>query len=111
MGYGLTTGTEALKKGPMLKITRVKNAKVVFRVSGRMDLENMAELKTVVSAEAKDQHMVLELSELTLVDEDAVRFLERCEADGIELRNCPDYVREWITMERGGKSQVKRSGI
>jgi anti-anti-sigma regulatory factor len=85
----------------MLKIIRAKNAKVLFGVSGRMNSENMAELKTLISAEARGQHIVLDLSELTLVDEDAVCFLASCEADGIELRNCPAYIREWITRERG----------
>jgi hypothetical protein len=61
----------------------------------------MAELKRLISAEAKGPHIVLNLSELTLVDEDAVRFLEDCEAKGIELKNCPAYIREWITRERG----------
>ena len=84
----------------MLKITRAKNATVVFRVSGRMDSENLSEFKTLVQAEAKEQKMAFDLSELTLVDEYAVLFLERCEARGIELKNCPDYVREWITRER-----------
>ena len=85
----------------MLKITRAKNVKVVFAVSGRLDSENMAELKTLISAETKGQHIVLDLNELTLVDEDAVRFLEGCEADGIVLKGCPAFVREWITRERG----------
>ncbi len=84
----------------MLKISRVENAKVVFAVSGRMDSENMAELKTLMSAEAKGQLIVLDLSELILVDRDAVRFLEDCEASGIELKNCPAYIREWIVAER-----------
>jgi anti-anti-sigma regulatory factor len=84
----------------MLKITRTKNAKVVFRVIGRMDSENMAEFKTLINAEAKEQHIVLDLRELILVDENAVRLLARCEADGIELRNCPAYIREWITRQR-----------
>ncbi len=84
----------------MLKITRAENAKVVFAVSGRMDSENMAELKTLMSAEAKGQLIVLDLSELILVDRDAVRFLEDCEASGIELKNCPAYIREWIVAER-----------
>jgi len=42
----------------------------------------------------------MNLVELTLVDQDAVRFLESCEADAIELRNCPTYIREWITRVR-----------
>lgn len=86
----------------MLKIIRAKNANAVFQVSGRLDSENMAELKTLLSSEANAQHIVLDLSELTLVDEDAVRFLMGCEADGIELKNCQAYVREWIKRERGG---------
>ena len=85
----------------MLKITRAKHAKVIFRVSGRLDSENLAELKTQINAEARGQHIVLDLSELTLVDDDSVRFLEGCEANGIELKNCLAYIREWITRERG----------
>jgi len=85
----------------MQKITREENGEVAFKVSGRVDSENMAELKTLISAEAKGQHIILDLSELTLVDGDAVRLLEGFEAKGIELKNCPAYVREWITRERG----------
>jgi len=44
----------------------------------------------------------LDLKDLTLVDREAVRFLERCETDSIKLKNCPAYIREWITRERGG---------
>ena len=75
---------------------------MVFTVSGRLDSENMDELKTLINGEAKGHHIALDLIELTLVDEDAVHFLERCEADGIVLKNCPAYVREWITRERRG---------
>jgi len=42
----------------------------------------------------------LDLRDLTLVDQDAVSFLKRCEADNITLKNCPAYIREWITRER-----------
>ena len=86
----------------MLRITRVKNATVVFRVSGRMNSENLSEFTTLVSAEASGQKVAFDLTELTLVDEEAVRFLASCETSGIELRNCPAYVREWITRERQG---------
>jgi hypothetical protein len=44
--------------------------------------------------------IALELGEVTLVDADAVRFLEAAEAAGTELRNCPLFVREWIRRER-----------
>jgi anti-anti-sigma regulatory factor len=84
----------------MLKIQRAANGHVVFTVSGRMDAENVAELKALFASEAKGRGIVLDLKDLTLVDRDAVRFLEHCEADSIELKNCPAYIREWITRER-----------
>jgi anti-anti-sigma regulatory factor len=85
----------------MLMITRAENGDVVFAVSGRMDAENLSELKSLFSSEANGRRITLDLKELTLVDQDAVRFLERCETGDIELKNCPAYIREWITRERG----------
>jgi hypothetical protein len=35
------------------------------------------------------------------VSREVVLFLEGCEARGIQLKNCPPYVREWIIRERG----------
>ena len=82
----------------MLKITRTMNGEVVFKLSGRMDAENVSELEELFSAEASGR-IVLDLEDLTLVDQDVVSFLRRCEADSIQLKNCPAYIREWITGE------------
>src|SRR5712692_858678 len=88
------------RKGQMLKITRAANAQVVIKLSGRMDAENIGELDTLVRKEADDRRIVLDLRDLTLVDQDAVNFLKRCEEDNITLKNCPAYIREWITIGR-----------
>jgi anti-anti-sigma regulatory factor len=87
----------------MLRIQRAANGEIVFKLIGRMDAENVAELKTMFEAEAKGRRVVLDLKDLLLVDRDAVKFLNRCEADSIGLKNCPAYIREWITRERQGK--------
>jgi anti-anti-sigma regulatory factor len=84
----------------MLKITRVANGEVVFTVSGRLDAENLDELKVLVNSEASGRRITLDLKELTLVDQDTVSFLVSCEAENIQLKNCPAYIREWITRER-----------
>jgi anti-anti-sigma regulatory factor len=86
----------------MLRIQRAANGDVVFTLSGRMDAENVAELETLLGTESKGRRIFLDLKDLTLVDRDAVSFLERCEADSIKLKNCPAYIREWITRERHG---------
>ena len=84
----------------MLKITRAANGEVVIKLSGRMGAENLGELEKLISAEAGGRRIVLDLKDLTLVDEDAVSFLRRCEADSLQLRNCPAYIRKWITGEQ-----------
>src|SRR5260370_39529290 len=95
-------------RGKGVKMTRAGNGGVVFTVSGRMDAENLRELKTLLSSEPNGRRITLDLKELTLVDQDAVRFLERCEIDNMQLKNCPAYIREWITRERGQRQRRTR---
>jgi anti-anti-sigma regulatory factor len=83
----------------MLKITRSLNGEAVFRLSGRMDAENLGDLEAPLNAESGDE-IILDLKNLTLVDLDVVRFLRHCETGSIELRNCPAYIREWLNGER-----------
>jgi hypothetical protein len=84
----------------MLRIQRSANGEVVFTVSGQMDEEAIVELETLVNSEATGRRIVLDLKDLTLANEDAIIFLGRCEANSITLKNCPAYVREWITAKR-----------
>jgi anti-anti-sigma regulatory factor len=84
----------------MLRITKTENGGVVFRLSGRIESENVAEVKALLSAETSGRHVLLDLSDLTLVDQDVVSFLRYSEANGIELKNCPAYVRKWMKQEK-----------
>ena len=71
---------------------------VVLRVSGRIDAEHVSELRSCISRHGSN--VVLDLDEVRLVDVATVRFLVRCEADGMQLRNCSRYIREWMGRER-----------
>ena len=93
-------GEKVAPRDGMLKINRAANREVVFALSGRMAAENVAELKTLFGAEAQGRPVILDLENITLVDRDVVKFLDRCEADNIRLKNCPAYIREWIARER-----------
>ena len=84
----------------MLRIQRSMDGEVVLTLSGRLHAENLGELKTQLQSEAEGRRVMLDLKDLTLVDRDAVKFLESCEADSIKLKNCPAYIREWIVRER-----------
>jgi hypothetical protein len=83
----------------MLRITRTANGEVVFKLSGRIETVDIAEVKALLSAETGGRHVLLDLIDLTLVNQEVVSFLRHSEADGIELKNCPAYVREWMKQE------------
>jgi hypothetical protein len=89
------------KARPMLKIRRAANGEVVLTLSGRMGSENISELQILFTSESGGRRIILDLKDLTLVDQESVSFLAHCEADGIRLRNCPAYIREWITRQPG----------
>lgn len=86
----------------MLRVERSSNGEVIFRLSGRMRGENLVQLEELLKSEEKGRRITLDLKDVTLVNEDAVRFLSHCELDGIALKNCPAYIREWITKQRRG---------
>ena len=89
----------------MLRIQRSANGEVVFTLSGQMDEESIAELETLINSEANGLRILLDLKDLTLVNEDAITFLERCESNSITLENCPPYIREWIKRQRRGRKE------
>ena len=93
----------------MLRITRKGNGEVVFRVSGELDAENVAEMETVLGAEKKGTRLALDLTDLRSVDGEAVRLLERWEAESIQLKNCTGYIREWIRRQRVERQSEKGS--
>jgi len=69
-----------------------------LRLSGRIQSDQIASIR--LEMEGNCTSKILDLSEVTLVDLGVVRFLISCEDDGIELVQCPAYVREWMLRER-----------
>jgi hypothetical protein len=82
---------------------------MTFSLSGRIQPEHVAGLRALL--EGEHRQVILDLKEVTLVCSEAVRFLGLCESSGIELRDCPAYVREWIPRERscGSDSDLLQS--
>jgi anti-anti-sigma regulatory factor len=87
----------------LLRIQREANGQVVLRISGRLDAEDLPEFKELIQSERSGRRVVLDLRELTLVDQEAVRFLEQCDSNGIELQHCAPYICEWMERQRDGK--------
>ena len=86
----------------MLKIQRTANGHVVFAVSGRLEADSLCELSALLALECSAREITLELTDLVLVDRDAVVFLRACAQKGIELKNCPQYIRTWMANDGEG---------
>ena len=63
-----------------------------------MEAEHVSKLKELFDRDYRK--IILDLRDLRLADRDAVRFLRSCEVDGMKLKNCPAYVREWMDREK-----------
>jgi hypothetical protein len=82
------------------RIDRVVSAEhlVVLFISGRITGEHVDMLRGVLEQELRG--FAIDLKHVLLVDREAVKLLALRETNGTELRNCPPYIREWVTRER-----------
>lgn len=81
----------------MLRIVRSESqGRTVFALIGRIEEVDVPELQRLLNGDLLLSKITLDLEELQLVDRHVVRFLAACEARGVQLKNCPTYVRQWI---------------
>jgi hypothetical protein len=78
-----------------LKIERIRSR---IRLSGEFRSEHLDQVKAEI--ELRESPAVLDLEELDLVDVEAVRFLNACEAKGISVLHCSPYISGWMLRER-----------
>jgi hypothetical protein len=81
--------------------TALRGKLTILRLIGQIRTSDLEELQGQV--DKNESPMQFDLDELTLVDVGVVRFLSQCENRGVELENCPLYIREWIKREREKK--------
>jgi len=85
----------------MFRVLRSTNGETVFSVCGRVGNEQIEELGIILRSEDGSRPLVLDLRDVTLVNNEAVEYFLRCESGGIALRNCPGFVREWMRRQQG----------
>ncbi len=92
----------------MLRIQRATDGGMtVLTVSGRLDAENINELRQSLDILPEGDPVALDLADLLLADREAIRFLGDREASGqIMLRHCPAYIRTLLerrSVRRGSE--------
>jgi len=73
---------------------------VTLRMSGHLEAAHLVEIQNALAEEGMNANVVLDLSEVTVIAQEAVRFLAHFEVNRIDLHKCPTYIREWIAQER-----------
>ena len=71
--------------------------KTTLMMSGRIRSNEVQEIKNQVGVNRGS--FIFDLREVTIVDLEVVRFLGCCEVNGVELVNCAQYIRDWISRE------------
>ena len=52
--------------------------------------------------------VTIDLKDVLIVDREAIRLLAVGESNGVELRNCPAYIREWVTRETADRNTSEK---
>jgi hypothetical protein len=103
-----TSGIIELERKPTMtcRIERVVIGEglVILRISGHI----AGRWIYFGTCSKRKRGQVLDLKDLLLVDREAVKLLALRESNGVELRNCSAYIREWITRERVDGSASER---
>jgi len=75
--------------------------RTTFVLSGRIESSDVQQLKSQIDRSGTD--VALDLRQVRIVDRESVRFLARCETEGIELLECPPFVRAWMQSEQNSR--------
>ena len=78
------------------KVVRLidRDSLVLLYISGHIQEVHINMIDDLLTKETDP--VALDLGEVTLVDREAVKFLATLDARGVELRNCPAFIREWM---------------
>ncbi len=92
----------------MFTMTAVRNQAggLTLALEGKVDAGAVAEIaRRIKDGRQHRGRVVLDLGEVTLMDRTAMRFVAGQLRSGVELRNCPVYIKDWISREAAHDAQ------
>ncbi len=73
---------------------------LTLALSGNVSADALPEIgRKIDDGRLVRKHVVLDLGEVTLLDREAARFFADQATRGVELANCPIYIKRWILRE------------
>jgi anti-anti-sigma regulatory factor len=85
----------------MLKIdTLENNGDTTLALAGKCNGTSLGELRRAIErARRCHKRVVIDLSEVTLLDKPSLQFLAAQTREDVTLTNCPEYIQPWIYRE------------
>lgn len=71
-----------------------RNHFVLLQIRAHLQQAQVSMIEEFIAQET--DAVIHDLEKVTVVDREMVRFFAPCDARSIELRNCPDFIREWM---------------
>src|SRR5260370_29909269 len=87
-------------KSMTLRIDRVQER---VRLSGEFRSEHVHQVKAEL--DLCESPAALDLEEVGLVDAEAIRFLNSCEAAGVSVLHGSPFIRTWMSQERDRRAR------
>jgi len=87
---------------PILKIATNHDpaGPVTLVITGKCSGGSLGELRRAIDRARRSQkQIVIDMSEVTLVDRPSLQFLAAQARENITLINCPTYIQPWFTRE------------
>jgi NodT family efflux transporter outer membrane factor (OMF) lipoprotein len=88
----------------MFRMTELSNpaGRMILALEGRVGATALPEItRHIKNGKHHRRQVALDLGEVTLLDRAAARFLAGQLRRGVELMNCPIYLKHWISRETG----------
>jgi anti-anti-sigma regulatory factor len=72
----------------------------ILALAGTVQSDSLPAIDNFIRSGREASHqVVLDLSDVTLLDRAAAQFFARHRREGVELVNCPSYIEPWISRE------------
>jgi hypothetical protein len=79
---------------------------VVLAIAGHVSEDALPEIALLIDhGRLHHEKVILDLSEVTLIDPAAAQFFAEQFRGGVRLVNCPVYIRHWIARDLNVKSE------
>jgi anti-anti-sigma regulatory factor len=87
-------------------VSSTQSDSLILAIAGNVSQEALPEIALLIDHGRRDhERVILDLSEVTLIDPAAAQFFAEQFRGGVRLVNCPVYIRRWIARDVNDESE------